>query len=113
MTEVMGTQFVWQPDATLVYYHPVTRERISPEKFQSIVAQRAKRLGSSKVNQIEGVTEDEVAAAIAAVLAGHEIPAGISQQEAVAELLMKLPDPPEPEAAREAARMVLEADGQT
>jgi hypothetical protein len=54
-----------------------------------------------------------LAAAIAAVLAGHEIPAGISQQEAVAELLMKLPDPPEPEAAREAARMVLEADGQT
>ena len=52
------------------------------------------------------MSESEVAAAIAAVLAGREV-AGLSQEEAVAELLMKLPDPPEPEAAIEAARLVL------
>ena len=57
------------------------------------------------------MSESEVAAAIGAVLAGREIPAGLTQEEAVAELLMKLPDPPEPEAAREAVRMVLSENG--
>ena len=55
-------------------------------------------------------TEDEVAAAIAHILSGEATLRGLTPEEAVAELLMKLPDPPEPEAAIEAARMVL-ADG--
>lgn len=60
------------------------------------------------------VSGDEVAAAIAAVLAGEPLREGVSREKAIADLLMQLPDPPEPEAAAEAARLLLtiEFDGQ-
>jgi hypothetical protein len=56
-------------------------------------------------------SEAEVAAAIAKVLHPEWAGEDNSRESVIRELLMFLPNPPEPEAAREAARMLF-LDGQ-
>lgn len=69
------------------------------------------------INDLQAqITEGDVAAAIALVLEGFGESQGWDKEQAIKRLLMKLPDPPEPEAASEAARMIVlvdEANGQS
>lgn len=58
-------------------------------------------------------SEDEVAAAIANVLSFKWPLEGGPQENIIRGLLMFLPDPPEPKAAEEAARMIVLVDGQS
>jgi hypothetical protein len=62
-----------------------------------------------ETNQSVSLSEEEIAAMIAAVMDGSmEVPPGVSVEDAVAVLLQELPDAPPPEVTDAVARLVVE-----
>lgn len=63
----------------------------------------------AQANQSVSLSEDEIAAMIAAVLDGSmEVPPGVSKEDAVSVLLQELPDAPPEEVTDAVARLVVE-----
>jgi hypothetical protein len=62
-----------------------------------------------ETNQSVSLSEEEIAAMIAAVMDGSmEVPPGVSVEDAVAVLLQELHDAPPPEVTDAVARLVVE-----